>query len=253
MAIMLGDFVGQIKREGQFGSLLVTNDQPTLDILNATNRRLARIWAAANWRWRHEKLSIALVPNQSEYKVVAASGNPIDRIMNLYPLDNTTNPPLRGKPLIEKTERQFFSECDTRPGYCPGVPEKYWNEGMDANNIWNIQVSPTPMSPGTIVGSAKMVLVPYVLADILANNPFTYFPNDVILDTLFDGVMSSVAACKGDTAGRDRLDGSFEAKLKILMGEQLGVANDDTPITSEPPTMVKRGGYPGYRDNGLRR
>ena len=249
--IGVGDLYRIASRTGQYGQSSSSpgwsGTIPAQDILDSINVRLTRIWAAANWRWRHEALSIPMVSGQSVYPVTVVSGQPIDRIMNLYPLDMTVAPPIQGKPLTEMTERQFFSKCDIRPGRCAGGPESYWNCGMDANNVWSIQVYPVPSSAFSLKGSAKMVLTTYTLADILANNPILYFPNGVVLDCALTGILSDIAGCKGDPVNQGSRDASFEAKLKLLMGEQLGVATDETPITSDPPAMLARGGYPGFR------
>ena len=263
--IGVGDLYRIASRTGQYGTPASSpgwaSSTPAQDILDAINVRLIRVWAAANWRWRHEDLAIPLIANQDVYEVASSSGNPIDRIISLYPVDKTKTPTRRGRPMVEMTERDFLSKDYPRSDFCSGAPSKYWNYGMNSNNVWRIQLAPIPRAsvPYIIGGSAKMVLNPtpaalsagailFALADITANTSIPYFPNGVVVDCVLTGVLSDIAGCKGDTAGQSAKDAMFERKIVTLMGEQLGVATDDTPVTSEPPDMVKhRGGYPGWR------
>lgn len=240
MAIKIGDFVGIVKRESRYGTSSVLTDQPTLDILNEVNVRATRIWGAADWKWTRETLQISLVSGTSDYVVDTVSGNLIDRILNIIPLDLTAAPPVQGKPLVELTERQFFEQCDMRPGYSAGSPEKYYNRGLDSNGKWGITVWPVPNTAFKLTGSAKPILSLYTLADIVANNPIRYFPNSVVVDVLLDGVMSGIKGIMGDDAEKARLDVQFENKLQKFIAEQIGVATDSTPPTSDLPDYLTR-------------
>ena len=250
MAIAIGDFVGIVKRLGRYGTLGNVGDQPTTDILNSINLRGGRVWAAADWRWSREILKFAMVPGQSQYVVLASSGNPIDRIINLIPIDLTATPPVQGMPLVEYTERQFYEKCNLRPGWSEGYPRSYYNMGQNAAGQWQITVYPVPTAAFNMSGSAKAVLVPYTLAMVAANAPITYFPNGVVLDTLLDGVLSDVMAIQGNDTEKARLDIQFEAKIKKLIAEQIGVAEDNTPPTSDPPDVIMRRGGTRLRWRG---
>lgn len=239
MAIKLGDFIGIVKRESRYGTLGNNGDQATLDILNAVNVRATRIWGAAEWKWRREALAIPMVVGTNEYTVETVSGGLIDRILNIIPLDLTVSPPIQGQPLKERTEREFYLKCDMRPQSNSGAPTDYYNKGMNAAGKWTIVVWPAPTSVFTMSGSAKMVLTDYVLADVVANNPITYFPNGVVLDALLAGVMINVARIQGMTeleaVGAEE---AWERKIKRLIGEQIGVATDNTPLTSPLPDYI---------------
>lgn len=240
MAINLGDFVSLLKRESRYGSPAVTNDTPTSDILAAINMRLARIWAAKDWKWQREKLSFAVVPGTSEYTVAALSGNAIDRILNIIPNDTSASPPVSGKPLNQREIGDFytrFQSADTPAG----LPTDYVNIGMNSAGAWRIIIAPSPSSAFTMKGFAKAVLTTYVLADITSNNPILYFPNGVVLDSLFSGVMTDIGMIQG-VAPEVSLakEGSFEKKIHNLAVEQMGVGLDNTPPTSPPPDRVSR-------------
>ena len=248
MAINLGDFVSRLKREGQWGQIGNNGDQNTLDILASINARLVPIWSAADWKWNREIISFGLLPNVRQYAVLAASGNKIDRIESLIPYDSATQTFLQGPPLTERTERHFYARTSapqnlgTTAGgavlWNAGFPTDYCITQQDANGNWNIIVDPVPTAASKMGGWAKGVLTTYQLADIIANNPILYFPNGVVMDALFDGCMSDIYKLRGLNVDATTNDLSFKAKIKVLAGQQTGVATDDTPIETALPDTV---------------
>lgn len=252
MAIKLNDFLLHLLREGQYGNIAtlgVAGDQPSIDVLSSFNKRVTRVWARADWKWYRELLSFNLVANQRQYAVLAASANKIDRIQELIPYD-TTGTFLQGVPLQERDTWNFYQRTSApsvvgfaaggEAVYNQGPPTDYYNMGLDASGDWNIIVDPVPIVAGKMGGFAKAVLTTYTLADVLANIPIAYFPNGVLLDCIFDGCLSDVMRLRGLDVEAVRLDQTFEAKLKMLVGEQIGVATDNTPITTPLPSTVSR-------------
>lgn len=264
------DFINWIKRESRYGgpNLLsgtaLTGDQATLDILTSLNARRKRIWRKpGGWPWSVTQLSFQVVPGQVVYPVTpAVVGQGIDRIQNLIPLPTTANPPVLGIPLRERTTRQFAIETQdyylVPPSGGPGVPSYtappriYKNLGMVAG-LWNIQIWPSPSSPFTMGGDAKGILNTFLIGDVsgiapfsaantggIANCPFDYFPDGVIEDILFEGVMGDVASIQGNAAEAVRRDGNFESKVKLLAAEESDAARDNTPITRPLPGIVRR-------------
>lgn len=249
MAIALGDFVNHIFRESQYGQTGIYTDQTVTDVVASINKRGARIWGRADWKWKRELLEIDLVADTRQYVVAAASGNDIDRILSIIPYDPTMTF-LQGEPLTERTTRAFYARVTQPPwrnadgggssASNRGYPTDYYNLGTDSNGDWNIIVDPVPSAVGKLGGYAKAVLTTYTVANVVSNIAIAYFPNDVVLDCLFEGVMSDVERVKGDKVEAVRLDQSFQAKLKQLVSEQIGVATDETPIvTAMPPTVNK--------------
>ena len=247
MAIALGTFVQHLKRESRYGQIAVTNDQPTADILSSINKRLAAIWGRADWKWGREALRFALVSGTRQYTVAATSGNAIDRIQDLIPFD-TTGTYLNGKPLIQRTARAFFDRHGAEWGSTAptsssqwGAPAEFYSVGLDSSNQQRVVIWPVPAAAGYMGGYAKGILTAYVTADITANNPILYFPNDVVLDALFSGVMIDIALIQGmpfaEAAGLER---AFESKIKRLVADQIGFATDNTPITTRLPATVGR-------------
>ncbi len=247
-----------VKRESRYGgSPVVTgpaaaNDGPTNDILTSLNARRKRIWRKSDWPWSYEKLVFSVVPGNNIYSVAAVSGKQIDRIQNIIPNDPTASPPVAGKSLKQRTYRQFFDEiADYDPTY-PGLPVKYLNLGQ-VNGVWQVQIWPGPTVPFKMGGSAKGVLNTFLIGDVTgvapfsagnttgaANPPLDYFPDGVIEDILFEGVMGDVGMIQGDKAGYETAEASFEAKLKLLAAEEANAAKDNTPITSPLPAVVRR-------------
>lgn len=238
MPIGVGDIVRMAKRTGAYGAVATTNDSQTQDVIDGLNVKLNRIWGSANWKWKREQLAFAVTSATDEYLVTASSGNRIDRILNIIPVDLTASPAVQGKPLVEVTERQFYTDCSLTDGQ-KGLPTKYLNLGMDANNAWKVKIWRTPSSAFTMRGSAKMVLPIYAVADIVSNTPILYFPNDVVLDAVLTGMLAHIAGCKGDKEDQAIKDNVFEGKVGILVSDQAGVATDETPVTSQPPPVIR--------------
>ena len=234
--INLNDFLNILKDEGQYGTRNVITDTPTAQLLNSANKRGARIWGFADWKWIMEPLSIPVTPNTNSYLVIATSGNPIDRIHTLIPHDPTTSPPTLGKPLDEMEIEDFYEQTQRQFPNIPDIPTKYCNLGMNAAFQWQIMIAPTPSIAFTMTGYAKAVLYTYLQSDVVANTPFAYFPNGVVLDALFDGCMIDVMALKGaSVADRLQAEAAWVSKLTKLKTEQIGVARDNSSVATPPP------------------
>lgn len=236
MSIKLADFINILKRQSRYGTPS-TVDQAQTDILNSINIRGARIWGYKDWRWNMEPLSFAVAPAINAYTVAAASGNPIDRIHSLIPHDTTVAPPVLGTPLQELSVEDFYEKTQQASPVLTGNPPQYYcNLGMDANMAWQILIAPTPSAAFTMTGYAKAVLYTYLAADVTANLAFKYFPNGVILDALLAGCLIDIGMIQGMTAEtRLSAEGAWEAKIQHLASEQMGVARDNSPITTPPP------------------
>lgn len=263
----LNDFIIWVKQEGRYGNAPVQNtaqDLPTLNILTSLNARRKRIWRKSDWPWSYAQLSFLISPGTVIYNVAAVGGVSIDRIHNLIPNDPTANPPVSGKALEQRTERQFFNEMQgyyqpPQPAGNPGapvytaIPTKYLNLGKTPAGIWQVRIFPSPSSSFLMGGSAKGVLNTFLIGDVTgvaplsagnitgaANPPLDYFPDGVIEDILFEGVMGDVAACQGNAAEAVRRDGVFENKLRLLAAEEADAAKDNTPQQRKLPASVAR-------------
>ncbi len=247
MSIKLGDFVVHLKREGKFGQIAITNDQPTADILTSINKRLAPIWARHEWTWGRELLAFDLAANVRQYAVTSVSGNKIGRIQDLIPYDSTGTF-LNGQPLKQRTTRKFFELHGTPRGLAAspdysieGGPAEYYQVDVDATNVRNVVIWPTPQRVSKMGGFAKGLLTSYTIADIVANNPILYFPNDLVLDSLFAGCMIDIALIQGMTVENSfALEGAWKRKISDLVSDAAGDATDNTPITTSLPVSVGR-------------
>lgn len=250
MSINIGDFVSHLMREGQYGNIAnlgKTGDQPSLDLLASVNKRLAPIWGRADWKWAREPLKFPLAPGVRQYDVAAISGKFVDRIQILIPFD-PTGAFLQGRPLRCRDDYDFYeriaspgnpggttSSCNT------GNPRDYYVVDIDVNGNWTIIVDPVPTVASFMGGYAKAILTTYTMADLVANNPILYFPNGVVLDALFTGCMIDVGLLKGGTIeAAAAKEPAFEAKIKRLVSDQIGVTTDNTPQTTPLPSTVQR-------------
>jgi hypothetical protein len=251
------DFINWIKRESRYGgSPLISNsntDQPTLDILTSLNARRKRIWRKpGNWRWFVEQIQFNVVAGQYVYPVTAKSGNRIDRIQDLWPVDLTVTPNAYGLPFKQRTPRQFAQDVvrNSIPKDYSGI---YKNIGLDSTGKWTVELALCPAAPFTMGGEAKGVLNTFLIGDVTGIGPFSvgnvaqapnatldYFPDGVIEDVLFEGVMADVALIQGNEASHDAKDGAFETKIKMLAAEETDAAKDNTPIQRPLPMLVRR-------------
>lgn len=240
MAINLNDFIGILKREGRYGLPATLGDQATTDILNSVNVRLARIWGAADWKWQREVLAFQVGPGVIQYGVLAKSGNPIDRILDLIPNDPAVAPPVSGRPLEEMEIGDFYEKC-SQVNVLPDLPSKYINIGQNSSGIWQIILWPSPSSSFTMAGYAKAILYTYLAADVVANTPIGYFPNGVVLDALMAGCLIDIGRIQGMTPETAlAAEAAWEMKIKHLIGDQIGVATDNTPKTAPMPDRIVR-------------
>ncbi len=247
MAIALGTFVQHLKRESRYGQIAVTSDQATADILSSINKRLALIWARAEWTWGREILSFAISNGVRQYTVAAASGNAIGRIQDLIPYDSTGTF-LNGRPLIQRTTRGFFERHGAEWGSVApstpaeyGAPAEFYSLGLDSSNRQRVVIWPTPGSASTMGGFAKALLTTYVNADVVNNTAIAYFPHDVVLDALFSGVMIDMALIQGmPVAESFAMERAFENKIARLVADQIGFATDNSPIQTRLPATVSR-------------
>ncbi len=257
MSINVKDFLSRLVREGQFGNLATlgnAGDQPTLDLLAAMNNRLAAIWSEADWKWARELLKFALTPKVRQYEVTAVSGNFIDRIQLLIPFDSSglfAPANLVGKPLKGHTDYDFYEHVmqeswngnsvpgTPTPSY--GAPRDYYVVEINPDGNWLIVVDPMPTLAAYMGGFAKAILSTYQLADVAANNPILYFPNGVVNDALFQGMMIDVFLLKGGDLGKAAtMEQAFEAKIRRLAKQQIGVTADNTPRQTRMPGVVGR-------------
>ena len=266
------DFVTWVKRESRYGGSPVVvgpaaaADQPTIDILRATNARRKRIWRKpGGWPWSVTQISFPVVPGQVVYSVLpAVAGQGIDRIQNLIPIPTSSNPPVLGKPLTLCTARKFAEKTSNYyivpPGAAgPGIPAYlapprfYKNLGQNAAGIWQVQIWPAPSSPFTMGGDAKGILNTFLIGDVtgvapfspgniagVINPPLDYFPDGVIEDILFQGVMADVERIQGDATDSKSDDAIFEGTIKLLAAAEADAATDNTPITRAMPAAIAR-------------
>lgn len=235
----INDFANIIKRQGRYGLPATLTDTATTDILSSINVRRKQIWSYWNWSWVLEQLAIPIIVNQTQYTVVAKSGNPIDRITDLIPQDASVVPAVWGPPLDELERQDFFTWFAAQPQNTPDIPAKYVNIGMDANQRWQIILAPAPAQAFTMSGYAKKKLATYTIADINANTPMDYFPDGVVEFVLIDGCLSDIFHIQGQDVESARLDTQFNAKLLGMKVGQDNASRDDSGIVQTPPPPMR--------------
>lgn len=240
----LKDFADQVKREARYGSTSVTNDQPTLDILARINSGLGAIWAAYDWPWAREELSIAVTTTAKRYLVSSVSGALVDRITHLIPQDDTVTPPVHGEPLDQLEMRDFYAwfAAQAAPNGVPGVPQKYVNLGLDPDGSgkWYIEIAPMASSAFTMGGWAKKIRTDFTLANLVANaTMYAIFPKDIVDYVLLDYVKSGIYEISGDKVSATRFDTTYQQKLARKIKEQASAARDNSGVTTPPPDSYR--------------
>lgn len=236
----VADFLRDIKGKSRYGDQTSIADTQESQLLDSLNLKAGRVWDKG-WPWNLEELAFAIVPGTARFLVSAKSGNKFSRILDLIPQDATVSPTVWGKPLEQCTRRDFYGKYaqPANPGngqlsgQTSGPPCRYVNLGLDpaGSGLWRIEVAPLTMQNFTMAGWAVALRVPYTMADVQANNPMTFFPQDVVDDLLTTGVLSDAFHYAGNDAEAARLDSMFESKLNQKVQEQIAAAEDDTPIT----------------------
>ena len=89
--------VQQVKRNTGYGSLSVTNDQSTTDIINEINNSEARAWRFRPWHFSWNERRIVTIADEDDYTLEASDGY----IELIYPETG-------GLPLPRFTRRRYF-------------------------------------------------------------------------------------------------------------------------------------------------
>jgi hypothetical protein len=260
--MLCGDFANQVRRECQYGTYGVNTDQATIDILARINLILQTIWAAYDWPWSLEPLSIPITPGIVNYLVSTASGNLIDRITDLLPQDPTVSPPVWGPPLQQIERQDFFAWEATAvqlgaslygPNAFLDTPTKYVNLGLDpaGSGYWQIQIAPASPSVFTMRGFGKKCFIPHYIQDIISNAPLgtivnpvnsanvILFPGGILDACLMDGVKAGIYEIKGAQSVADNFDKKFQATLAKAIKDQANAGHDDSPIAAPPPDYYR--------------
>jgi len=222
----LSTFVKTVKRQTSHGRLTVTNDQATKDIIDSLNARGFEAWRRHDWEFSLLELSITLVADQKDYTLDATAGS----VIVLYGNES-------GLPLKRFTHREHLRWWRNFNG-APGTVFGYVHIGrVAATGAIKIRMVNTPGGEGTILGWAKMKLVPYVVADIATNTGLTFFPEE-FHNTLLYGVKSDIY----EIQGKKDLGLVQDRKYSLTIGQAIidEEGSPDAQLTSPPPPMYRK-------------
>lgn len=224
----LSELIRRIKRRTGYGSLSVTNDQATQDILDGINDNMDEGWMAHNWSFSLNSISIAHAADTSDYTLSSDDGH----IIVLY--DSVTLDPLKRYDLRNYINRAV--KTINASGVNTDGVHGYHELGRDSSDRLKIRLIGTPSKAGnTTIGFSKKRLTPLTTSDLSSEIPF--WPREVHRIFVFGG-LSHVRDIQEKYTERDKAQALFEAKINRLWGREKSAP--DRQITIGLPAMIVR-------------
>lgn len=225
----LSQLVQKIKRETGYGSIGVTNDQATQDILTAINERRFEFWRYFNWTFSLNAISITTVDGQQDYTLGASDG-PIINLwghLDLHPIKRYTN----------KAYLEWMADPD-EAGVDEGSVFGYVEIGRDSSDLQKIRLIHTPQSSGDVVdGFSKKKISEYAVADIATNTLIDFFPAEThgIIQV---GAKADIYEILKNFPESARHEKKFLDAMRMLVGQEGNMPNRrlDIPL----PAMYRR-------------
>jgi hypothetical protein len=221
--------VQKIKRETGYGSIAVTNDQATQDILTSINERKFEFWRYFNWTFSLNAVVITTVSNQQDYTLAALDGPIID---------------LWGRTTMTKLRRYSNREYlqwvadPNQSGEDLGGVFGYVEVGRDSSDRAKIRLVHTPENTGDVIdGFSKKRLTTYAVADIATNTLIEFFPAETH-GILLTGSKADIYEILKNENASARHEAKFKAALQLLVGQEGNMP--DRRINIRLPSMYRR-------------
>ncbi len=161
--------VETLKRWTGYGTVAVTNDQATEDIVRSINGAEGEAWLFKPWHYSLNEREITTVLAQRDYTLQASDGY----IEVIYPQAG-------GLPLVKFTRKRYldFQRAESDAEDTGGV-FGYIHNGRDSDDKLKLRLVRTPASAGDVfIAWTKKRLTEYAVGDIATNQRMQYFPNE---------------------------------------------------------------------------
>lgn len=225
----LATFVKKIKRRTQLGSLTITTDQVTQDIIDAINDIRFKMWRAWAWDWSVEQINsgngVAVAANSSEFTLDSNSG----QLLVLFIRSQSY--------LLKPISLHYYLMWKKTKDDEAGTPTHYIRFGRDSSNNLKYKLWKTSNSAVTLDGWAKKRLTEYTVASISSNTEIEFFPEEV-QDILLDGVEAIMNKVKGDMVNWKILFEEFKGNVQFLIGEEQRAKPDEMPTLKYPRWLI---------------
>ena len=215
----LAELIENVKRKCNFGSLSVTSDQATKDVLRSINNRRFEFWREYPWEWALEEISFTQAASTIDKTLAATIGD----VVMLY---------VAGQGEIKRTTFKEYATwlLDRSETQVPGEISHYLRNGRTSGNAIKLKFYRTPSEATAIVGWGKTRVSAYAVADIATNTGLEVFPVETH-DVLENGVLADIFTIQKDVRA-----GMHESwwqqgldKLKETEANQI-----DRPLRSQP-------------------
>lgn len=223
----LADAVKRVKRDTGYGTLAVTTDQATTDIINALNDAEAKGWRFRPWHFSLNEREISVMSGTKDYTLEASDGY-IDVIY----------PQAGGLPLPRFTRRGYLEWLRTSSDAdAEGEVVGYMHNGRDSSDKLKLRLIYTPTSALTLIAWCKKRLTEYAVADIATNTRLQYFPNEAH-DLIVLGAGSRILKIQGKKTEAEAGLKEFYDEMALLWKQESDAG--DRRLTSQLPSLYRR-------------
>lgn len=228
MSYLLQNCWDAIKREARAGTIADYSEQYSIDLLTYWNRVASRMWKADNWDYSIVDISFTLAANTATpYALPVTIGK-----LNVLGIQGRQG---YLQSFTEKHYRQWRKRVNVSD---TGNVYGYVKRGLNSSQQMQVLFVDTPASDTVIEGEGKKRLVPVILADVQANSPILYFPDDVA-EFMKEWVAGIFMTAINDPRGPG-IEAHCERTLQLMISDNKSDGADD--VTTPPPDLVRYGG-----------
>lgn len=233
--ILLDDFVKDLKRVEQYGDELVTNDEPTTDIIRWINKYRRAVAKLTTWSWLLKSFNITLVAGAQDIEIDTT-------IKKIVAINNG-----RGGYLTKINLKQSLKWLTPTTGTTDTNQLGFFTDlGInETTGARIIRVFGKPNASGTLTAYGTKTFTDIALSDIGTSKNFLPF-TDEIMEQISDLVSARIRKLKQDP-NWPNYEKLAWGNLRIAMGEEQSDPSDD--VTSALPEYYLR--RKAMRRNGI--
>jgi hypothetical protein len=224
--LLLDDFIKDLKRVNQFGDELVTNDEPTADLIRWINKYRRAVAKLTAWSWLMKSFTITVVEGTQLITIDAT-------IKKLVAISDGRGGALK-KITMQDAVKWHTPASGGTDNNCIGFFTDLGVDGTTGARI--IKVYGMPGAAGTLTAYGTTTFTDFTLNSIGTSANFLPF-SDEIMDMISELVSARVAKFKKDPDWAIQENIAW-ANLRIAMGEDQSDPIDD--VTTPLPPYYRR-------------
>lgn len=224
--LLLDDFIKDLKRVNQFGDELVTNDEPTADIIRWINKFRRAVAKLTAWSWLMKAFTINVVAGSQVITIDSS-------IKKLVAISDSRGGALK-KVTMQDAVKWHTPAAGGTDNNCIGF---FTDLGVDpTTGARIIKVYGMPGATGTLTAYGTTTFTDFTLASIGTNANFLPF-SDEIVDMISELVSSRIQKFKQNPEWALQEKIAWD-NLRIAMGEDQSDPIDD--VTTPLPPYYRR-------------